>query len=80
MNVPASASGAELAQETWGEGQLTASPLAMASVAATVENGSFKQPILMTGTKQATASALPGRHRHRPQRNDAGRGHLRDGG
>ena len=36
MNVPASASGAELAQETWGEGELTASPLAMASVAATV--------------------------------------------
>ena len=59
MNVPASASGAELAQETWGEGALTASPLAMASVAATVENGSFKQPILTAGTKQATASALP---------------------
>ena len=31
----------------------------MASVAATVENGSFKQPILTVGTKQATASALP---------------------
>ncbi len=31
----------------------------MASVAATVENGSFKQPILAAGTKQATASALP---------------------
>ena len=59
MNVPATASGAELAQETWGEGQLAASPLAMASVAATVENGSFKQPILTAGTKQATASALP---------------------
>ena len=59
MNVPASASGAELAQETWGEGELTASPLAMASVAATVENGSFKQPILTAGTKQVTASALP---------------------
>jgi len=59
MNVPASASGAELAQETWGEGELTASPLAMASVAATVENGFFKQPILTSGTKQATASPLP---------------------
>jgi len=58
MNVPASASGAELAQETWGEGELTASPLAMASVAATVENGSFKQPILTVGTKQVTASPL----------------------
>jgi hypothetical protein len=31
----------------------------MASVAATVENGSFKQPILTAGTKQVTASALP---------------------
>jgi cell division protein FtsI/penicillin-binding protein 2 len=59
MNVPPTASGAELAQETWGEGELTASPLAMASVAATVENGSFKQPILTAGTKQVTASALP---------------------
>jgi cell division protein FtsI/penicillin-binding protein 2 len=59
MNVPATASGAELAQETWGEGLLTASPLAMASVAATIENGSFKQPILTSGTAQATASPLP---------------------
>ena len=59
MNVPPTASGAELAQETWGEGQLVASPLAMASVAATVENGSFKQPILTAGTKQVTASPLP---------------------
>ena len=75
MNVPASASGAELAQETWGEGALTASPLAMASVAATVENGSFKQPILTAGTKQATASAAARGHRHRPQGDDAGRGH-----
>ena len=58
MNVPAFASGAELAQETWGEGELTALPLAMASVAATVENGSFKQPILTVGTKQVTASPL----------------------
>ena len=59
MNVPPTASGAELAQETWGEGALVASPLAMASVAATVENGSFKQPILTAGTKQVTATALP---------------------
>jgi Penicillin binding protein transpeptidase domain/NTF2-like N-terminal transpeptidase domain len=59
MNVPPTASGAELAQETWGEGELTTSPLAMASVAATVENGSFKQPILTAGTKQVTATALP---------------------
>ena len=59
FNAPASASGSELAQEAFGEGQLTASPLAMASVAATVDNGTFKQPILLAGTRQVTATALP---------------------
>ena len=59
FNAPASASGSELAQEAFGEGQLTASPIAMASVAATVDLGMFKQPILVTGTKQVTATALP---------------------
>jgi hypothetical protein len=59
FNAPASASGSELAQEAFGEGQLTASPLAMASVAATVDAGTFKQPILLAGTKQATGTALP---------------------
>jgi hypothetical protein len=59
FNAPASASGSELAQEAFGEGELTASPLAMASVAATVDNGSFEQPILVTGTKQVTATPLP---------------------
>jgi hypothetical protein len=59
FNAPASASGAELAQEAFGEGQLTASPLAMASVAATVEYGSFQQPILVPGTKTVSATPLP---------------------
>jgi hypothetical protein len=59
FNAPASASGSELAQEAFGEGELTASPLAMASVAATVDYGSFKQPVLVPGTKQVTADALP---------------------
>ena len=59
FNAPAGASGSELAQEAFGEGQLTASPLAMASVAATVDTGTFKQPILIPGTKQVTATALP---------------------
>jgi hypothetical protein len=58
FNAPASASGAELAQEAFGQGELTASPIAMASVAATVDNGSFKQPILVPGTKQLTATPL----------------------
>jgi Penicillin binding protein transpeptidase domain len=59
FNAPAGASGSELAQEAFGEGQLTASPLAMASVAATVADGTFRQPILVPGTKQVTATALP---------------------
>ena len=39
--------------------QLQASPLAMASVAATVDTGTFEQPILVPGTKQVTATPLP---------------------
>jgi len=59
FNAPAGASGSELAQEAFGEGQLTASPLAMASVAATVDSGTFKQPVLLSGARQVTATALP---------------------
>ena len=59
FHAPATASGSELAQEAFGQGQLTAAPLAMASVAATVDTGMFKQPILLTGTSQVTATALP---------------------
>jgi hypothetical protein len=58
FNAPASASGSELAQEAFGEGELTASPIAMASVAATVDSGTFRQPILIAGTKQLTATSL----------------------
>jgi Penicillin binding protein transpeptidase domain/NTF2-like N-terminal transpeptidase domain len=58
FNAPASASGAELAQEAFGQGKLVASPLAMASVAATVESGTFRQPILTTNAKQVTATPL----------------------
>jgi len=59
FNAPADASGAELAQEAFGQGQLQASPLAMASVAATVDTGTFEQPVLVPGTKQVTATSLP---------------------
>jgi len=59
FNAPSSASGSELAQEAFGQGDLIASPLAMASVAATVGNGSFQQPYLVPGTKQVTATPLP---------------------
>jgi hypothetical protein len=59
FNAPADASGSELAAEAFGEGQLTASPLAMASVAATVESGQFRQPVLVPGTVTVSASPLP---------------------
>jgi Penicillin binding protein transpeptidase domain len=59
FNAPASASGSELAQEAFGEGALTASPLAMASIAATIDSGSFHQPYLATGGPRVTATPLP---------------------
>jgi len=59
FNAPASASGSELAQEAFGEGSLTASPLAMASVAATIASGRFRQPYLAAGGKLVTAKPLP---------------------
>ncbi|MBL7495273.1 penicillin-binding protein [Frankia sp. CNm7] len=58
-NQPAGASGSELAQNLFGQGHITASPLAMASVAATVANGTFKQPILLPGAPQIAAKPLP---------------------
>ncbi|MDT3440366.1 MULTISPECIES: penicillin-binding transpeptidase domain-containing protein [unclassified Pseudofrankia] len=58
-NQPASASGSELAQNMFGQGHITASPLAMASVAATVADGTFKQPILLPGASQIAATPLP---------------------
>ncbi|HEY2079538.1 MAG TPA: penicillin-binding transpeptidase domain-containing protein [Streptosporangiaceae bacterium] len=59
FNAPASASGSELAQEAFGEGQLTASPLAMASIAATIDSGRFRQPYLAAGAPRVTAKPLP---------------------
>jgi cell division protein FtsI/penicillin-binding protein 2 len=59
FSAPQDASGPELAAEAFGEGELEASPLAMASVAATVETGTFRQPYVLTGTVQAVATALP---------------------
>lgn len=59
FTAPRTASGSELAEEDFGEGLLQTCPLAMASIAATVENGSFKQPILVPGTRQVTATPIP---------------------
>jgi hypothetical protein len=58
FHAPPSASGAELAQEAFGQGALTAAPLGMASVAATVSAGEFHQPILVGGTRPVTATPL----------------------
>jgi hypothetical protein len=57
--MPPSASGAELALELFGQGKLEASPLAMASVAATVDAGSFRQPIVVPGQPQLASTPLP---------------------
>ena len=54
-------SDAEVAAEAFGQGSLEASPLAMASVAATVDTGSFHQPVILPGAKQISASPLPSR-------------------
>ena len=59
FSAPAGASGSELAQEAFGEGELVASPIAMASVAATVDTGTFKQPVLTLSAKRVTATPLP---------------------
>ena len=60
FNAPVTASGSELAQEAFGEGSLIASPLAMASVAATIDSGHFEQPVLtLRASQQVTAKALP---------------------
>jgi len=53
-------SGSELAQEAFGQGKVSASPLAMASVAATVQTGVFHQPYLVAGvTNKVTGTPLP---------------------
>jgi cell division protein FtsI/penicillin-binding protein 2 len=59
FSAPQDASGPELAAEAFGEGELEASPLAMASVAATVDSGQFRQPVLFPGTGTVSASPLP---------------------
>lgn len=57
--VPAADGQERFAAETFGQGDITMCPLTMASVAATVANGTFKQPILLPGHSQAAATPLP---------------------
>ena len=60
FSMPGHQSGSELAEELYGQGQIQANPLTMASVAATVDTGSFHQPYLVSGLgDMATASPLP---------------------
>jgi cell division protein FtsI/penicillin-binding protein 2 len=47
--VPSPSDQAELAAEAFGQGRVTASPLQMATVAATVAEGRWHQPHLVTG-------------------------------
>jgi hypothetical protein len=59
FTIPPDAEDSELAAESFGQGVIQTNPLAMASVAATVDTGSFHQPILLPGAHQVTATALP---------------------
>jgi hypothetical protein len=59
MTVPNANGEDDLGGEMFGQSEIVASPLALASVAATVDTGTFKQPILVAGTKQTTATPLP---------------------
>jgi Penicillin binding protein transpeptidase domain/NTF2-like N-terminal transpeptidase domain len=57
--VPAADGQERFAAEMFGQGDITMCPLTMASVAATVATGGFKQPILVPGQSQAAATPLP---------------------
>ena len=59
FTMPTGQSDAEVAAEAFGQGRLEASPLAMASVAATVDTGSFHQPVILAGARQVSATPLP---------------------
>jgi hypothetical protein len=58
MVVPGDLTGALLAESLVGQGNILSCPLAMCSVAATVANGSFKQPIMIPGAQQIPATPL----------------------
>lgn len=59
FGMPSGSSGSELAQEDFGQGQVVANPLTMASVAATVGTGQFHQPYLVDTVTKASATPLP---------------------
>ena len=59
QQVPPAPGNENLAAEAFGQDSITMSPLTMASIAATVATGDFKQPILIPKQKQVTVTALP---------------------
>ncbi|MDH6133828.1 hypothetical protein P3T37_003226 [Kitasatospora sp. MAA4] len=59
--IPAPTDSDDAAAQVIGQGAIRANALAMASVAATVESGTFRQPILLPGLPQPKAAQpLPG--------------------
>jgi hypothetical protein len=59
-SMPKATSDAEVASEAFGQARITASPLTMASVAATVADGTWRPPTLVRSLKQkASPQQLP---------------------
>ncbi|WP_051732495.1 penicillin-binding transpeptidase domain-containing protein [Kitasatospora phosalacinea] len=55
-SIPVEGNMASAASEFIGQGKIRTNPLAMASVAATVQSGVFRQPILIPGLNQTKAA------------------------
>lgn len=56
-SIPADPTGGDRPAQYIGQGKVVVSPLVMASVGATVQSGTFHQPILMPGQEQTPAPA-----------------------
>ncbi|WP_326813973.1 penicillin-binding transpeptidase domain-containing protein [Streptomyces sp. NBC_01763] len=54
-SIPSDVQGGDQAAQFIGQGKVTATPLFMASVAATVRNSGFHQPIILPTQQQVTA-------------------------
>lgn len=54
-SIPPDVAGGDQAAQFIGQGKVTATPLFMASVAATVRNAGFEQPVILPGQPQDTA-------------------------
>jgi cell division protein FtsI/penicillin-binding protein 2 len=55
-SIPPDVQGGDQAAQFIGQGKVTATPLFMASVAATVRGAGFEQPVILPGQHQETAS------------------------